>query len=168
MALNVGDLAPDFSLPAGPGPDRVTLSSYRGDRNVVVLFFPLAFSSVCTDEICRMAEDYSALSGMNAEVLGISVDSPFVAQKFAQETNADFPFLSDFNRKAIYAYDVVYEDFFGLHGVAKRSAFVVDREGILRYAWVSEDAGVEPDYDQIRKVLSELAIRDPKAFDAWA
>lgn len=156
MALNTGVLAPDFSLPAGPGPDRVTLSSYRGDRNVVVLFFPLAFSSVCTDEMCRVAEDYSALSDLDAEVLGISVDSPFVAQKFAEETGADFPILSDFNRKAIYAYDVVYEEFFGLNGVAKRSAFVVDRDGVIRYAWVSEDAGVEPDYDQIRKVLAEL------------
>lgn len=156
MALNVGDLAPDFSLPAAPGPDRVSLSSFRGDRNVVILFFPLAFSSVCTDEICRVAEDYSGLSDLDAEVLGISVDSPFVTQKFAQETGADFPILSDFNKKAIYAYDVVYEEFFGLNGVAKRSAFVVDRDGVIRYEWVSEDAGVEPDYDEIRKVLSEL------------
>lgn len=156
MALNVGDLAPDFSLPAAPGPDRVTLSSYRGEQNVVVLFFPLAFSSVCTDEMCRMAEDYGDLSELDAEVLGISVDSPFVTQKFAQETNADFPILSDFNKKAIYAYDVVYEEFFGLNGVAKRAAFVVDREGVIRYAWVSEDAGVEPDYDAIRKVLAGL------------
>jgi len=156
MALNVGDLAPDFSLPAAPGPDRVSLSSFRGDRNVVILFFPLAFSSVCTDEMCRMAEDYSALAELDAEVLGISVDSPFVTQKFAEEIGADFPILSDFNKKAIYAYDVVYEEFFGLHGVAKRSAFVVDREGVIRYAWSSDDAGVEPDYDEISKVVAEL------------
>lgn len=156
MALNVGDLAPAFSLPAGPGPDRVTLSSFRGDRNVVVFFFPLAYSSVCTDEFCQLAENYSALSDLDAEVLGISVDSPFVVQKFAGDTGADFPILSDFNKKAIYAYDVVYEDFFGLHGVAKRSAFVVDRDGVIRYAWVTDDAGVLPDLDEIRTVLAGL------------
>lgn len=156
MTLNVGDKAPQFSLPAGPGPDRVSLSDYRGEKNVVILFFPLAFSSVCTEEMCRMAEDYSALNDLDAEVLGISVDSPFVVQRFAKETKAEFPILSDFNKKAIYAYDVVYEDFFGMHGVAKRSAFIVDRDGVLRYAWVSDDAGVQPDFDEIRAKLAEL------------
>jgi peroxiredoxin len=156
MALEAGIKAPDFSLPAGPGPDRVTLSSFRGDTNVVVLFFPMAFSSVCTDEMCQMAEDHSRWAELDAQVLGVSVDSPFVVQKFRQETGAPFPILSDFNKKAIYAYDVVYDDFFGAHGVGKRSAFVIDREGVIRYAWVTEDSGVLPDFEEIRRVVQDL------------
>jgi peroxiredoxin len=156
MALSVGDKAPDFSLPAGPGPDRVTLSSFRGTDNVVVLFFPFAFSSVCTDEICQMVEDNSAWSELGAQILGVSVDSVFVVQKFAQETGAQFPILSDFNKEAIHAYDVVYEDFFGARGVGKRSAFVVGKDGLIKYAWVTEDAGVMPDFDAIRAVVAEL------------
>ncbi len=156
MALSVGDIAPDFSLPPGPGPDRVTLSSFKGEQNVVLLFFPMAFSSVCTDEICQMAEDYSNWDGVNAQILGASVDSVFVGQKFAQETGAQFPILSDFNKEAIHAYDVVYEDFFGARGVGKRSAFVIDKEGVIRYAWVTEDAGVIPDFAEIRAAVEAL------------
>lgn len=156
MALSVGDQAPDFSLPPGPGPDRVTLSSFKGEKNVVLLFFPFAFSSVCTDEICQMAEDYSAWSGLDAQILGASVDSVFVVQKFAQETGAQFPILSDFNKEAIHAFDVVYEDFFGAKGVGKRSAFVIDKEGVIRYAWVTEDAGVMPDFGEIKAAVEAL------------
>jgi len=135
----------------------VTLSSFRGEKNVVVLFLPLAFSSVCTDEICRVAEDYGRWAELDAEVLGICVDSPFVVQKFARETGTPFPVLSDFNREAMTAFGVVYEDFFGLRGVAKRSVFVVDREGIVRYAWVTEDADVLPDFDAVRAAVEALA-----------
>lgn len=156
MPLRVGDPAPDFSLPAAPGDERVTLSDYRGEKNVVVLFFPLAFSSVCTDELCAVRDDWAAWSELDAEVIGVGVDSPFVMQRFAAETGAAFPVLSDFNKEAMRAYDVVYEEFFGLHGVAKRSVFVVDREGTIRYAWVSEDAGVMPDFDEVRAALAEL------------
>ena len=156
MALSVGDKAPDFSLAPAPGPDRVALSDFRGEKNVVVLFFPMAFSSVCTDEICQMAEDYSTWSGLDAQVLGVSVDSVFVLQKFARETNAGFPLLSDFNKEAMKAFDVMYEDFFGARGVAKRSAFVIDREGVIRYAWVTEDAGVIPDFQEIRAAVQAL------------
>lgn len=156
MPLTTGDEAPDFSLPLAPGPDRVTLSSFRGKESVVLLFFPLAFSSVCTDEICGMAEHMGRWDGLNAQVLGLSVDSPFVVQKFARETGAGFPILSDFNKEAMTAYGVVYEDFFGLRGVAKRSAFVVDREGVIRYAWVTEDADDLPDFEAIRTAVEEL------------
>jgi len=156
MALQIGDTAPDFSLAPGPGADPVTLSDHRGESPVVVLFFPLAFSSVCTDELCAMRDDWSGWEELGAEVVGISIDSPFVAQKFAAELDLPFPLVSDFNREASAAWDVLYEEFFGMKGVAKRSAFVVDRDGAIRYAWVSEDAGVMPDFDAIRGALAEL------------
>lgn len=156
MALEAGIKAPDFSLPAGPGPDRVTLSSFRGDTNVVVLFFPMAFSSVCTDEMCQMAEDWGRWSELDARVLGISVDSPFVTRRFAEETGVPFPLLSDFNKDASSAFGVLYPEFFGMHGVAKRSAFVVDREGTIVYAWVSEDADVLPPFQEIREVVRAM------------
>ena len=156
MPRSVGDVAPDFSLPAGPGPDRVTLSEFRGERPVVVLFFPLAFSSVCTDELCAVGQALESFGELDARVLAISVDSPFVTQRFARELDAGFPVLSDFNKEAMTAYDVVYEDFFGLRGVAKRSVFVVDRDGVIRYAWVTEDADRLPDLDAVRHALAAL------------
>lgn len=156
MALQIGDTAPDFSLAPAPGPDTVSLSDFRGESPVVILFFPLAFSSVCTDELCGLADDWSAWESLDAEVVGISIDSPFVTQKFKEETGVPFPLLSDFNKEASEAYDVLYEEFFGMKGVSKRSAFVVDAEGTIRYAWVSEDAGVMPDFDAIKGVLAEL------------
>lgn len=151
----VGQPAPDFSLPPAPGPDRVTLSEHRGEP-VVLLFFPLAFSSVCTDEMCRMAEDWSRWEEVGATVLGISVDSPFVNRKFAEETGVSFPVLSDFNKEAGEAYGVLYPDFFGLEGVAKRSAFVVDGDGTVAWAWVTEDAGVLPPFEEILEVVEGL------------
>lgn len=153
MALQVGAPAPDFELPVKLGEAPVRLTDYRGSKPVVLLFFPLAFSSVCTAEMCSVAENYAAWEGLDAEVIGISVDSPFVNQKFAQECNAPFPILSDFNKKASEAYGVLSENFAGLNGVSKRSAFVVDREGIIQYAWVSEDPSVMPDFDEIMSAL---------------
>jgi len=151
----VGTTAPDFSLAPAPGPDRVTLSQHRG-KPVVLLFFPLAFSGVCTAELCRMAEDWSRWDGVGATVLGISVDSPFVNRRFAEETKVPFPLLSDFNKDASSAYGVLYPDYFGLRGVAKRSAFVVDGDGAIQYAWVTEDSGVLPDFEEILTVVKRL------------
>ena len=156
MSLRPGDPAPDFSLPPGPGPDRVTLSQHRGTDNVVLLFFPLAYSSVCREELCEVGERWPDPSELGARILAISVDSPFVVKQFAQDIGADFPILSDFNEEAMTAYDVRYEDFFGLRGVAKRSAFVVDKAGVIRYAWVTDDAGQLPDFDAIRAVVASL------------
>lgn len=156
MPVQVGAQAPDFSLPPAPGPELVTLSSFRGEKTVVLLFFPLAFSSVCTDEMCAVAEDYRRWAALDAEVIGLSSDSPFVAAKFAQETGAPFPIVSDFNKEAMTAYDVMYDDYFGLRGVAKRAAFVVDRDGVVRYAAVVEDSEL-PDFDEIRTVVEGLA-----------
>jgi peroxiredoxin len=156
MPVQIGDTAPDFSLPPGPGPDRVTLSDFRGDRPVVLFFYPFAYSSTCTEEMCAIGDDWGAWSPLDAQVLGLSVDSPFVVAKFREELGLDFPLLSDFNKQASTAFDVLYDDFYGSHGVAKRSAFVIDREGVVRYASVSEDASVLPDFDEIRGVLAGL------------
>lgn len=151
-ALSAGSAAPDFALPAEPGPVRVTLSEHRGEP-VVVLFFPLAFSGVCTDELCRVVDDWSRWQEVGATVLGISVDSPFVTRKFAEEIEAPFPILSDFNREASRAWDVLYEDFYGLEGVSKRAAFVVDADGRVTWAWVTEDAEVLPPFEEILEAV---------------
>ena len=151
----VGSAAPDFSLPPAPGPDRVALSDHAG-RPVVLLFFPLAFSGVCTAELCAVVEDWSRWDEVDAQVLGISVDSPFVNRKFAEDTGVPFPLLSDFNREAAEAYGVLYPDFFGLKGVAKRSAFVVDPSGTVTWGWVTEDADVLPPFDEILAAVRSL------------
>ena len=153
MALDVGATAPDFELPLKLGEPPVRLGDYRGERPVVLLFFPLAFSSVCTVEMCTVAENYSAWQELNAEVIGISVDSPFANQKFAEDCSAPFPIVSDFNKSASEAYGVLYDEFAGLQGVSKRAAFVVDRDGTISYAWVTEDPAVMPDFDAIMQAL---------------
>ena len=155
MPLAKGDTAPDFTLPSSEN-QPVSLASHRG-KPVVVLFFPLAFTGTCTAEMCTMRDHLGQYQGLNAQVLGISVDSPFALAKFKAEQDLNFPLLSDFNREAARAYDVVYEDFYGLKGVAKRSAFVVDAAGAVAYAEVLEDAGREPDYHALQQTLRELA-----------
>lgn len=152
MALAVGTQAPDFTLPSVPG-ETVTLSSLRG-RPVVLLFYPAAFTGVCTKEMCAVSEDFSAYEKLGAQVLAISVDMPFSAQKFRAETKAAFPFLSDFNKTAIRDYDVYRENFaYGLKGVAERAVYVIDAEGKITYAWVGEHPGVFPDLDAVKKSL---------------
>lgn len=154
MPLAPGTPAPDFELPRNPGEDPVRLSDYRG-RTVVLLFFPLAFSGVCTAEVCRVAESYERYRGLDAEVLGISIDSPFVNRRFAAECGAPFPILSDFNKRVIAAYGVVNPDFYGLEGVAHRSVFVIDREGVVAWSWMDEDADVMPDFERILEAVEE-------------
>ena len=152
MALSVGTQAPDFTLPSKPG-ETVTLSQYRG-KNVVLLFYPAAFTGVCTKEMCTVAEDFGSYQALDAEVLAISVDTPWVVTKFAAESKATFPFLSDFNKTVIEAYDVLRRDFaFGMKGVAERAVFVVNREGTITYAWVGENPGVFPDLDAVKAAL---------------
>jgi peroxiredoxin len=140
--------APDFSLVPAPAPDRVSLSEHRG-QTVVLLFVPLAFSGSCTAEFCSVRDDWSEWAATGARVLGISVDSPFVTKRWAEELGVPFPVLSDFNRDASRAYGVLYEDFWGLKDVPKRSAFVVDGAGVVRFAWISEDADVMPPFDEV-------------------
>ena len=155
MALSVGDTAPDFKLFSSEKKE-VSLSDFKGD-NVVVLFFPLAFTGVCTTELCTMRDNIADYNQLNAKVIAISVDSLFTLEKFKAEQNLNFPLLSDFNKTASKGYDSMYEDFvLGMKGVSKRSAFVVDKKGIIRYAEVLESAGDLPNFAAVKETLAKL------------
>ncbi len=156
MSINIGDSASDFTLKSHQGGE-VTLSSLKGD-NVLILFFPFAFSGVCTKELCQTRDENSFYNSVNAKVLGISVDSHHTLAKFAEVNDLEFPLLSDFNKNVMTAYGTIYDDFIGYYkGVAKRSAFVVDKEGVVRYAEVLESAGDIPNFEAIHGVLKKLA-----------
>ena len=153
MSLQVGDKAPDFKL-FNSELKEVSLADYKG-KKLVVHFFPMAFSGVCTTQLCTMRDSFGYYEGMNAAVVGISVDSPFTLAKFKEDQAYQFPLLSDFNKEASNAYGAIYEEFaFNLKGVSKRAAFVVNEEGNLVYAEVLENAGDLPDFDAIKKVVS--------------
>lgn len=155
MAIAVGQHAPDFSL-FDTDKNEVSLSSFKG-RNVVLVFFPLAFTSVCTAELCGLRDNINSYVALSADVLGVSVDSLFSLGKFKEEQKINFPLLSDFNKELSTAFETIYESFaFGMKGVSKRSAFVIDKEGVVRYAEVLEDAGKVPDFDAIQAVLNTL------------
>lgn len=152
MALKVGDVAPDFTL-LNTETQEVSLSSFKGSK-VVIHFFPLAFTGVCTEQLCALRDDFGFYQGINAQVLGISVDSPFTLGKFKEEQRYQFPLLSDFNKTTAQAYGAFYPQFvLGLQGVAKRAAFVLDEEGKILYAEVLEDALKLPDFEAINKAL---------------
>ena len=156
MAIQIGQQAPDFTL-RDDQKNKVTLSEQHG-KNVLLLFFPLAFTSTCTKELCSVRDNLTMYNDMNVQVYGISVDSLFSLGKFKAEQNLNFPLLSDFNKQASTAYDTIYEHFFNdMDGVSKRSAFVIDKEGIIRYAEVLENAGDVPDFDAIKNCLGNLA-----------
>lgn len=148
MTIRTGDAAPSFSLPAKPGVD-VDLGEYIGSDVVVLVFYPLAFSSVCTAEMNALGGSWGEWAELGARVFGVSVDSPFVTERFRKVENVPFPLLSDFNRDVSTRYGVLYEDYFGLKGVAKRAVFVIDRDGRVVYDWVSEDSDLEPNYDEV-------------------
>jgi peroxiredoxin len=155
MSLKIGDTAPGFTLTSDEKKS-VSLSDYKG-KNVVVLFFPLAFTGVCTTELCNTRDDIAFYQGLDAEVLAISVDSPFALDKFKAEQSLNFPLLSDFNSEASKSYDAIYEDFvLGMKNVSKRSAFLIDKEGVVQYAEVLEDAGKLPNFEALKGTLSSL------------
>ncbi len=155
MALQVGDKAPDFTLYSSEKAEE-SLAKYQG-KNVVLLFFPMAFTSVCTEELCTMRDNLSVYDNLNAAILGVSVDSPFTLAKFKEEQKLNFPLLSDFNKEVSRSYGALYEEFvLGLRGVSKRSAFVIDKEGSIRYAEVLESAGDLPNFAAIKETLSDL------------
>jgi len=152
MALKAGDKAPDFKLFSSELKE-VSLADFKGQK-VVIQFFPMAFTGVCTTQLCTMRDSFGFYEGMNAAVLGISVDSPFTLAKFKEEQFYQFPLLSDFNKEVSQAFGAYYEEFaFNLKGVSKRSAFVIDEAGIIIYAEVLESAGDLPDFDAIKKIL---------------
>jgi peroxiredoxin len=153
--LQLGDKAPDFSLRASDK-SLVKLSEHRG-KNVVLLFFPFAFTGVCTKELCLMRDSLAQYNDLNAQILAISVDSPFTLAQWKEEQGFNFPLLSDFNKSASKKYDSLYKEFaLGLKGVSKRSAFVIDKKGIVRYAEVLENAGEIPNFDAVNDVLKSL------------
>jgi glutaredoxin-dependent peroxiredoxin len=155
MAVEVGMPAPDFTL-VSQERQKVTLSDYRG-APVVLAFFPAAFSSVCTKELCTFNDSMARLAAAKATVLGISVDTFFTLKAFHDQQHLAFPLLSDFNKQTIRDYGVFNEDMIGLKGIAKRAVFVIDREGILRYREVLDDARNEPHYERVYAVLTEMA-----------
>ena len=156
MSVQVGQKAPDFSLKTNKMKD-FKLSEYQGKQNVVILFVPLAFTGGCTKEFCSVRDNINTLQNENTQVVGISVDSPFSLDAWATKESYNFPLLSDFNKEVSTAYGAIYENLLGFKGVAKRSAFVVDKKGVVQYAWISEDAGKLPELDPIRECLNKCA-----------
>lgn len=153
MKLEVGQKAPDFSL-YDSDKNKVSLSDLKG-RQVLILFFPQAFTSVCTKELCNVRDNIAHYNNVHAQVLGISVDSVFTLGKYKQEQSLNFPLLSDFNKEVSAAYGALYDNFvFDMKGVSKRSAFVIDGEGIIQYAEVLENAGDLPDFASIEAALA--------------
>lgn len=150
--LKIGDKAPSFKL-KNTDQKEVSLSDFEG-QNLVILFFPLAFTSVCTTELCTIRDDYKAYESLDATVVGISVDSPFTLAKFKEVENYNFDLLSDFNKEVSTAYDTIYEDFIGMKGVSKRSSFVVGKDGTIKYADVLASPGDLPNFDEIKAALS--------------
>jgi peroxiredoxin len=153
--LQVGQKAPDFKL-VDTEKNEVTLEQFRG-KNVVLFFFPMAWTGVCTKEMCAIQEDYSAYQAMNAQTIGVSVDSLFALKRFGEDNKISFPLLSDFNKQAINDYGVVHHDFaFGYKDVAKRATFVIDGEGVLRFVEVLPQLGDMPNMDAIKEALKSL------------
>ena len=155
MAIQAGQQAPDFSL-RDTEKNIVTLSGQKG-KNVLLLFYPLAFTSVCTKELCGVRDNIAFYNNMNAQVYGISVDSLFAQGKFKAEQGINFPLLSDFNKEASRAYETIYEQFSNdMKGVSKRSAFVIDKEGVVQYAEVCPTPGDLPNFEAIQTTLNTL------------
>ncbi len=154
MTIEKGQQAPSFNL-FDTDKNTVSLEQFKG-KNVVLLFFPLAFTGVCTAELCSVRDNIAAYNQTNAQVLGISVDSLFTLGKFRAEQQLNFPLLSDFNKAAAKAYGVLYDVFpaFGMEGVSKRAAFVIDKEGVVQYAEVCATPGDLPDFGKIQETLA--------------
>jgi peroxiredoxin len=157
MPLRIGDKAPDFSLYSSEK-ELIHLHDFKG-RNVVLLFFPLAFTSTCTKELCSTRDDLAIYNELNAEILAISTDTPQSLARYKTDNQFNFKLLSDYNKEVIRAYDVIYEEYsLGMKGVAKRAVFVIDAEGIIRHMEVLEMAGNMPDLPAIQTSLRQLQL----------
>ncbi len=155
--VKVGQAAPDFSL-YDSDKKLVTLSEQRGS-NVLLLFFPLAFTSVCTAELCSMRDSLKIYERLNAKLFGISVDSLYTLKRFKEDQHLNFPLLSDFNREVSVLYGCVYDSFsYEMKRVSKRSAFLIDKNGIVQYAEVLENAGMQPNFEAIQVKLRSLPV----------
>ena len=158
MALGISQTAPDFTL-FNSEIKKVSLSDFRDRKNVLLLFFPLAFTNTCTKELCDVRDDIARYNIANAQVLGISVDSVFTLAKYKEEQGYNFPLLSDFNKDVSTQYETIYTSFTDMmmKGVSKRSAFIIDKKGIIQYVEVLESAGDLPNFDAINLKLESLS-----------
>ncbi|HLT24147.1 MAG TPA: redoxin domain-containing protein [Ignavibacteria bacterium] len=162
MSLKVGDQAPEFTLKSknvtGDVKD-VALSDFKGRNNVLLLFFPQAFTGTCTNEMCDITVGINEYTSLDAEVLGISVDSVFTQEAWAKANGIGIPLLSDFNKEVINLYGTRYGDgefVHNMNGVSKRAAFLIDKNGVIQYTEVLDDAGKLPDFDKIKETLASL------------
>jgi peroxiredoxin len=163
MAINIGDRAPDFTLvtKTADGPALVKLSEEVGKSNILLLFVPMAFTGVCTSELCEVSAGLAEYAQLGAKVYGLSGDNPFAQEAWAKQENIGIPLLSDYEHAAAEAYGVAYESFLPeanliMGGVAKRSAFVIDKQGIVRYAEVKDHPKDLPDFSKVRAALQGL------------
>ncbi len=157
MELKVGDAAPDFTL-FDTAKNKVTLSDYKGKKNVLLQFFPLAFTGVCTTQLCEVRDTLKNYDDADTIVFGISADSFATLAKYKEDQNYQFQLLSDYNKEASKAFNCIYNSFtdMGMQGVSKRAAFLIDKEGLLQYAEVLENAGDLPNFEVIKKKLADL------------
>ena len=156
MSIDIGQRPPDFQLHDTDKKLR-TLKDFLG-RKTVLAFFPGAFTGVCTKEMCTFRDSMQALNSLNAQVVGISVNDPWTNKAFAEANKLQFPILCDYTREVVRKFNVFHDDFGGLKGytVAKRSVFVLDAKGVVRYRWVSEDPGKQPNYDEVKDILGRI------------
>ncbi|MBS1538886.1 MAG: redoxin domain-containing protein [Bacteroidetes bacterium] len=156
MALSIGQTAPEFSLLDETKTMR-SLSEFRG-KNVVLAFYPGAFTGVCDSEMCAFQDALANLNNLNAQVIGISIDTPFAAKVFSERYNFGFPLLSDFNRDVIKQYDILLHDFAHIPGLdsCQRTVYVLDTEGVIRYVEVTENPGIEPNYPLLMSAIASL------------
>ena len=155
MAIQIGQEAPDFTL-YNSEREQVTLSAQRG-KNVLLLFFPQAFTSVCTAELCSVRDNLHLYESLNVTPFGISVDSMATLKKFKEDQGLNFTLLSDFNKDVSRLYDAIYEEWgYGMKGVSKRAAFLIDKDGVVQYAEVLENAGEQPNFAAIQEKLAAL------------
>src|SRR5215475_10963837 len=157
MAISVGSKAPDFTLKSkSPADADVKLSNNFGNKNTVLLFFPLAFTSVCTKEMCDITAGLNGYSGLNADVIAVSVDSPFAQQAWAQKEKIQIPLASDLNKEVIKKYDVVFPMLVGIGDTAARAAFVVDKNGVVQYSEQTPTPKDLPNFDNVKQTLGKL------------
>jgi peroxiredoxin len=163
MPLAVGTKAPEFTLSTktGEGPKQIRLSDNFGKRNTLLLFFPMAFTGTCTTEMCEVSAGLNAYTNLNAIVYGISGDNPFAQEAWAQKEKISVPLLSDYDHNVAKQYGVMYDSFLpqmnlGMSGVPKRSAFIIDKNGVIQYAESNDDARQLPNFEKIKAKLEEL------------
>lgn len=163
MALSTGTKAPDFTLvtKGAEGPELFTLSEHIGKKNIVLLFVPMAFTGVCTEEFCAITSELSEYEALDATVVGISGDNPFAQAAWAEKEGIKLPLLSDYEHKVSADYGIAYEQFLPeanliMGGVSKRSAFVIDKEGTIQYAEAQDHPKDLPDFDKVKETLKSL------------